>query len=792
MSDAQDDGRVLPATANQAFALNPNFGIFIGDLESGGVTKTMMNEETSALGNLYPELLFVRGNHDDEVHGSAGLWENYFAAANRPLPAGVTNLTGLDSKSIYLNYSFDYGNSRFIGLDVPGDADLLTSSELTFLDNRLANAENIGLAHAFIFFHGPPYCAESSHCNCSAKSDASCTPPALISVINKHLIVAAIFDGHEHLLAWTHMDNSRIANLTHPYEQFLTSPSATENYNRDLYPNRVDYANLKNAMAFGSITVNGSSFTVKFYRVGTTTPVWSKTFIHTGIPAVPGKPILTSLTMLPQNGALVTNLTPTIDWGAPRPAAANYRIQVSTSNAFTSIAIDQTNISTNSYTLTSTLAPGLRYYWRVQGINTAGVAGAWAFTHYFQTPLGTTILLSPATGKQLSTDRPIFAWQDVTGATFYNFQIASDSNFRRIVAYKIVIPSTFTPTSDLPRNTLLYWRVMAKTAFVSSFWSEVRSFTSGNPPSIPILSKPPNKAISSSYTPLFDWSNSTVPVGATFDHYQIQIASDMLFTSPLIDANVPGMLNSTFTPSTDLPSNTIFYWHVRSFSTAGHYSAWSSVYYFRTTIPPAALTLPKEGSTVTSLRPTLDWSDVAGASSYMVQVSRSSTFSSIVLNKVVTASEFTPTSDLPQNTLLYWRVMTKTAFVSSIWSDVHTFTSANPPSIPILSRPANKSISSSYTPVFDWSNSLVPAGVTFDHYQIQVSSDMLFTAPVIDSNIPGVLNSTFTPSTDLPSSALFYWRVRSFSSDGHYSAWSCVFYFRTTIAKPGGTALIGE
>ena len=56
LSDAQDGSSVLPATANQASALNPDFGIFIGDLEDVGVTQTMMDEETSALGSLLPKM----------------------------------------------------------------------------------------------------------------------------------------------------------------------------------------------------------------------------------------------------------------------------------------------------------------------------------------------------------------------------------------------------------------------------------------------------------------------------------------------------------------------------------------------------------------------------------------------------------------------------------------------------------------------------------------------------------------------------------------------------------------
>ena len=301
--DAQDENGNLSVTANQANTLNPAFTIFNGDLENDGVVSSRMDIMTAAFGNLYPETFLIRGNHDDHVSGSASLWENYFAALNRPLPAGVTNYTALDSSSTYLTYSFDYANSRFIGIDVPGDADLLTSSELTFLDNRLTNAESLGLTHAFIFFHGPEYCVESTHCTCTSANDGSCTPSAFVNIINKHPIVSATFHGHEHILGWVHMDNTRVAGLTHSYEEFLTSPSGGWTYNDYVYPARMDYyyPDMGTSQGFAAIDVNGASFTLSFYKVGTTAAVWSKTFTKSGV----------APTNTPATATWTTTFTPT-------------------------------------------------------------------------------------------------------------------------------------------------------------------------------------------------------------------------------------------------------------------------------------------------------------------------------------------------------------------------------------------------------------------------------------------------------------------------------------------------
>ena len=284
MADGHAEAAYFTTTVNQVSTRNPALVIFNGDLEDSGFVTSQMNPMINALKtvNLFNKTFLVRGNADDSVSGSAALWENYFETAPniKVLPAYVTNKVALDSSSDHLTYSFDYGNSIFIGLDVPGDINLLTTPQMDFLDSRLTYAEGQGLTHAFIFFHSAEYCVGSVHCTCSSRTDTNCTPPSFVSIMNAHPIVSATFHGHEHVLGWTHMDNTRVAGLTRSYEQFITSPAGGASYIEYLFPDRMDYVypDMENSQGFATISVNGSSFTYSIYKVGTTQPVWSHTF----------------------------------------------------------------------------------------------------------------------------------------------------------------------------------------------------------------------------------------------------------------------------------------------------------------------------------------------------------------------------------------------------------------------------------------------------------------------------------------------------------------------------------
>ena len=165
----------------------------------------------------------------------------------------------------------------------------------------------------------------------------------------------------------------------------------------------------------------------------------------------------------------------------------------------------------------------------------------------------------------------------------------------------------------------------------------------------------------------------------------------------------------------------------------------------------------------------------------------------LVLSKTVTVSDFTPAVNLPANSVLYWRVRANSAAGSGAWSPISKFKSANPPGVPVLLRPLDGGVETDTTPDFDWSTSTLPAGTTFDQYEIQVSTDGTFATVDVSQGIPGRANSFFTPASDLNTDVMYYWRVRArYTYNPGESEWSAPRSFRTTIEENVQTVDVHE
>ncbi len=325
-ADSRDDYTVLPVFSHKMVTLNPAFGLFGGDLCGSFDVNCINNTWKPALdGNNSDGMLaktFVsRGNHDN---GSVTTWQGLWDFQSMAAAVGAANYTALVSDA---TYSFDYSNSHFSVIDLPGGgSSSWTSAEISWLDADLTAAEGRGVKHEFIFAHGPMYGVTSQH--------GSETPSAALkAVLNKHPISAG-FHGHEHVTAYTDVTPSREAGINN-YQQFTLGRAGAPAYT---VAKPVDWS--ANQNAFADVFVNGNDFTVTIYGQSGSA-LFTKTFTDSA-----GTPVPATSTTVPPTA---TNVPPSAT--AVPPTGTNVPPTAATSAA----TVTQTVVPP---TLTNTTLPG--------------------------------------------------------------------------------------------------------------------------------------------------------------------------------------------------------------------------------------------------------------------------------------------------------------------------------------------------------------------------------------------------------------------------------------------------
>jgi hypothetical protein len=194
---------------------------------------------------------------------------------------------------------------------------------------------------------------------------------------------------------------------------------------------------------------------------------------------------------------------------------------------------------------------------------------------------------------------------------------------------------------------------------------------------------------------------------------------------------------------------------------------------------PPELLSPANGEILLTRRPAFDWTDVTGAVSYTVQLSKLLGFTPVYKTVLVASSTVTYPRDLPPGTLFYWRVRANKLTGSSAWSATRSFTTANPPSKPALVSPRNISIIKDLTPRFVWKTVTLPVGTTFGHYQLQVAADLFFKSIIIDHSVVAYAAPEHTSAYVLTPGTRYYWRVMACNSLNQCSPWSALRAFKT-------------
>jgi photosystem II stability/assembly factor-like uncharacterized protein len=463
----------------------------------------------------------------------------------------------------------------------------------------------------------------------------------------------------------------------------------------------------------------------------------------------------------PTNNATDQNTSLTLDWDAVT-GATSYDVQLSTSSNFTTTIVNQS--TTNTYLDVTGLSENTEYFWRVRAEDDDSESD-WSAVWSFETlnpVLDPPDLVSPADNATDQNTSLTLDWEVVTGATSYDVQLSTSSNFTTTIVNQSTT-NTYLDVTGLSENTEYFWRVRAEDDDSESDWSAVWSFETLNPVlDPPDLVSPADNATDQNTSLTLDWDAVT---GAT--SYDVQLSTSSNFTTTIVNQST----TNTYLDVTGLSENTEYFWRVRAEDDDSE-SDWSAVWSFETLNPvldPPDLVSPADNATDQNTSLTLDWDAVTGATSYDVQVSTSSNFTTTIINQSTTDTYFGVTG-LSENTEYFWRVRAEDDDTESDWSAVWSFTTLNPVlDPPDLVSPADNATDQNTSLTLDWD---AVTGAT--SYDVQVSTSSNFTTTIINQST----TDTYFGVTGLSENTEYFWRVRAEDDDSE-SDWSAVWSFET-------------
>lgn len=489
-------------------------------------------------------------------------------------------------------------------------------------------------------------------------------------------------------------------------------------------------------------------------------------------------PVLVS----PAHGATDQAVLLTLSWNAVA-FADSYQVQLADDSLFETIIVNRTQAHV-AVTLQSTSVGPLEedstYYWRVRTKDGSGTLSAWSAFRRFRTITakpGVPTLSAPTNNATNTALTDTLRWNVDAIAEGYRIQVATASTFApaslaldTLVAVQSGAQIQRTPLRGLVNKTRYYWRVHSRKGSDSSAWSTVWNFTTiVDTPAVPVLGNPVDGAMSQAVNPTaFSWT--AVPDA---QNYRLQIATDPGFTSLVYNDSA---LTGTSKQVSGLLNATTYYWRMSAKNIAGT-SALSAARSFSTRLAQPGAVSPASGALNTPIQLVLQWSTVPGASSYRIQVSTASTFTTVLHNSVVTGDTFSLTG-LANKTKYYWRVSARASsgdssvYPTTAWSFT---TIVDTPAIPVLGSPADGAKSQPVPPTLAWT-----AATDAAQYHLQVALDSQFQAIVYnDSSLTGVSKQV----AGLVANSRYFWRVRSRNLAAP-SEFSAVWSFTTRPAAP--------
>jgi hypothetical protein len=508
----------------------------------------------------------------------------------------------------------------------------------------------------------------------------------------------------------------------------------------------------------------------------------------------PGSSISAPGLSVPSNGATGVAQPVSLGWGAVAGASV-YHVQVASDAAFADLVKEQTNSSSTTYTL-PVLAPASKFYWRVRatdGTNFSPWSTGWSFTTA-DTGLSNGLVAyypfngnandesgsgnnGTASGATLTADR----FGNLNNAYHFN---GTDANIQVVAAPSLQSLSNVSVSAWInidPGSTKTFHNILGKRSSASADFDFTVSHET------PAHRVRPTARLSGVWT-YFDGSTD-IPKGSW--HHVVMVydgATLKSYVDGTNDGTLPatGVLSSVcpnvYIGSTE-PSIPEGYFQgnideVRIYDRALTGVEVSALYNPASSLVAPVLLSPLNGSTEKPVPVALAWSAVSGATSYRLQVSSSSAFTSAIIDQPgITATSF-DASGLGETTTYYWRVAASSGTTTSGWSAVWAFgtQTLTLPAAASMISPSNGGAGFSLPVTFRWSTA---AGAK--SYGVQVSTDASFTSAVVNQS--GLTDTTLTP-TNLLSGTTYFWKVSTANPAGSNTTTSWNFSTAFPLASP--------
>ncbi len=368
----------------------------------------------------------------------------------------------------------------------------------------------------------------------------------------------------------------------------------------------------------------------------------------------------------PSNGSQYRSTYLTLDWSAV-DGNTGYIYQYDTVSTFNSPAFVQGNSSTNSSNISiNNLRYGTTYYWRAAVKNSVDTSD-WGPTWHFTTTdhVNNT---SPSNGSQYRSTYLTLDWSAVNGNSGYIYQYDTVSTFNSpaFVQGNSSTNSSNISINNLRYGTTYYWRAAVKNNVDTSGWGPTWHFTTFSTltnysPSNNSTNKPLNLTI--------DWNYYS---GNTGYLYQVDINPNFNSTQ-LLSGNTT---SSSQKYISNLLYGTTYYWRVAAYNavdTSDWNSTWNFTTLYQMTTAPTLISPINNTANLPLSNIVLSWNSVLTASSYEVEYSTNSSFSSSVYS-VTTSSTNATIGGLSYNVTYYWRVRAVNGSGNSPWSSAWSFT----------------------------------------------------------------------------------------------------------------------